>query len=374
MIEKKIEVEMLELENFLSIEKTKIDLGKLTVLVGPNASGKSNIIKALMLLSGLAKSGNLSIEEICENYLGINSVKEVIYNFKKDRFRLKAYFKFRDVDLSYEVSVDSTGRVLKEEIRLGKTPSLIRKETEVEYQTLEERKKTRISNVYGSILPKIKDLRPKVLQPIEEVADILGNINAYSFDPYKIRARASSSYKLELRRDGSNLAQVLHSLLTYDRKKFLRIEETLKDLIPEVDELNTPITTDGAYCFLSFKEKGVSEPLKYTNISDGTLRILAFVTALHLGGTIVAFEEPENCVHPYLFETIVDLSRKAPCQVLITTHSPYLVDEALPEELRFVDKINGKTRVRMVEDKEKVKKMLEEGLKLGEIWFSRGVI
>ena len=85
---------------------------------------------------------------------------------------------------------------------------------------------------------------------------------------------------------------------------------------------------------------------------------------------IWGFEEPENCVHPHLFETLMDLCRKSPVQVVITTHSPYLVDQVSPEDLRLVIKEEGKTKISHVKDIEKIRRLLEEGIWLGEAWFS----
>ena len=160
-------------------------------------------------------------------------------------------------------------------------------------------------------------------------------------------------------------------MLSYDRKKFDAVQGVVRDLIPEIEEINVPPTEPGDKVYLAMRERWVSKPLKYANIADGTLRILAFTSALYLGGTVIVFEEPENCVHPYLFETIIDLCRKAPCQVIMTTHSPYLINRLPPEDLRLVKKMKGDTTIKTVENKKKVKRMLEEGgLSLGEVWYS----
>ncbi len=113
--------------------------------------------------------------------------------------------------------------------------------------------------------------------------------------------------------------------------------------------------------------------MKPQNISDGTLRLLAFIVALYSGASLVAFEEPENRIHPYLLETLVDLARKAPCQVIITTHSPYLLDHVKPEEVYVVEKPGTETIVKKLSKTKEVhavKKLLEEGGTLGEAWYS----
>lgn len=86
--------------------------------------------------------------------------------------------------------------------------------------------------------------------------------------------------------------------------------------------------------------KNILEPYQ---ISDGTLRLLAFIAALFLGDLVVAFEEPENCIHPWLLKTLIHLCKNiAPCQIIITTHSPYLLDKVNPEDILVVEKLKVK--------------------------------
>lgn len=364
----KIIVKRLTVENFLSLDKVKVNFGKLTIFVGPNASGKSNIIKALTLLSGIGRADPLTnIQGICNRCLKVESIKQLFHDPNKE-LTIKVDLEVNGQSAFYDISFNSDGLINKEEVthekqlltrpERGKTLYL-HKETEVHIEA-------GLSDSIPAIL-----YMPEYADPlISKMKDILGNIRTYSFDVDRIRSASSSGFDLSLLRDGSNLAQTLHSLLTYKRKRFLQIEDIMKQLIPEIEEINVPPTEDGEQVYLSIKEEGIPEPLKYHNISDGTLRILAFVTALYLESTIITFEEPENCVHPYLFETIVDLCRKAPVQVAITTHSPYLISKvADPSEILLIEKDKGKTKVRPVNDVEKVRRLLEEGLPLGEIWY-----
>jgi len=117
----------------------------------------------------------------------------------------------------------------------------------------------------------------------------------------------------------------------------------------------------------------LSEPLKPSNISDGTLRIMAMASVLYGGFSLVVLEEPENCVHPRLLGALMDLARGAPSQVVMTTHSPYLLDHARPEEVYVVEKEGLETKVKKLstaKELEAVKRFLEEGGTLGEAWYS----
>ena len=86
----------------------------------------------------------------------------------------------------------------------------------------------------------------------------------------------------------------------------------------------------------------------------------------------MAYEEPENCVHPHLLESLVYIMRESNKQVILTTHSPYLLDFVKPEEVLLVKRVNGETIVEKPQgiQMEKIKKFLEEGGTLGEAWYS----
>jgi len=368
-LNKKVTVKSVIVENFLSLDKVQVDFGKLTLLVGPNASGKSNIVKTLTLLSGIGRENHGGdIRTICKKYLGVESIRQVFYDPHRE-VKLRLNLESDNQDVSYSISFNSDGTINKEEIFL-KIPLLTRSAQHASY--MDKKGKFRKISPLRSSVPAINQISPfqESHFVIEKVKEVLRNIRTYAFEADKIRSDSSSGFNLDLSRDGSNLAQALHSLLTYKRKSFLEVEDIMKQLIPEIEEINVPPTKDGKRVYLSIKEKGIPEPLKYHNISDGTLRILAFVTALYLESTIIAFEEPENCVHPYLFETVVDLCRKSPTQVVMTTHSPYLLNKASePEEVLLVEKENGRTKVKPVEDLDKARRLLEEGIPLGEIWY-----
>ena len=361
-------IESLILENFLSFEKAIINFGKVTVLVGPNASGKSNVIKALALLACIGKAEKSEdLQSLCKDCLHFASIEQIFFDPNKE-VKIRANLKIKGQPASYEFSLNSKGILTDEKVTFGDNVLLHRLDKDrVRYLTETEG----VINVLISQSCLSLSYPPQDVHPmLREVKDHLGGIYTYSFNADDIRSESPVGFNLSLRRDGSNLAQTLHTLLTSDRSRFIQIENVMKSLIPEIVEINLPVTMDGTRTYLAIREKGIDKILTYHNISDGTLRMLAFVTALYLGGSLVAFEEPENCVHPHLFETLTDLCRKSPVQVVITTHSPYLVDQVSPEDLRLVMKEEGKTRISHVKDVEKIRRLLEEGIWLGEAWFS----
>ncbi len=361
-------IESLILENFLSFEKAVIDFGKVTVLVGPNASGKSNVIKALALLACIGKAEKSEdLKLLCKDCLHFASIEQVFFDPDKE-VKIRVNLKIKGHPASYEFSLNPEGILTDERVTFGGNVLLHRLDKDrIKYLTETGKEMDApISRYFLALSYLLHNVHPM----LRDVKDHLGGISTYSFNTDNIRSESPVGFNLSLRHDGSNLAQTLHTLLTSDRSRFIQIENVMKNLIPEIVEINLPVTTDGTRTYLAIREKGIDKILTYHNISDGTLRMLAFVTALYLGGSLVAFEEPENCIHPHLFETLTDLCRKSPIQVVITTHSPYLVDHVSPEDLRLVIKEEGKTKISHVKDVEKIRRLLEEGIWLGEAWFS----
>jgi len=289
-------IESLILENFLSFEKAIINFGKVTVLVGPNASGKSNVIKALALLACIGKAKERkALESLCKDCLHFASIEQIFFDPSKE-MKIRANLKIRGQPASYEFSLNSKGILTDEKVTFAGNVLLHRPDKDrIRYVTETEGV---IDGSVSEFCLALSYLFQDVHPMLREVKDHLSGIYTYSFNADNIRSESPVGFNLSLGRDGSNLAQTLHTLLTSDRSRFIQIENVMKSLVPEIVEINLPVTTDGTRTYLAIREKGIDKILTYHNISDGTLRILAFVTALYLGGSLVAFEEPENCVHP----------------------------------------------------------------------------
>src|SRR5260370_30421472 len=137
---------------------------------------------------------------------------------------------------------------------------------------------------------------------------------------------------------GDNLSAWLMWLQTNSAARSERISEVLHDLFPEVVRINAIPTSEGKVC-LSSREKGLKQPVKLWQMSDGFLVLTALLSLVYvpaeLAGTLFCIEEPENHLHPRLMETLVSLLRQvqqqartssqSPAQLILTTQSPYFV-------------------------------------------------
>ena len=205
---------------------------------------------------------------------------------------------------------------------------------------------------------------------IYRASKFFGSWSHHNFVVPRMRKKLKAKKTLKLDPDGENLAQVLLSVRNeLPRRVFNSIENTLKQGIKEVEELKTPLTEEGE-TYVAIMEKGFSKPFDHHQVSDGMLKLLAYIVAVNLPNTnLVCFEEPENFVHPRLLELILEILRESGKQVVLSTHSPYILDHVKPEEIIVFEKKNGRTDARRIEDVERIKKHLEE-IGMGEMWYA----
>ena len=361
------------ISNLLSLRNVEIELNKLNVFVGPNASGKSNIVRALQLIVNTVRNGVPSLS-------GYKEFKDIAYGFDEtSEINLKIELSIENRTIIYSLTLVADNYLEeawidnKEALLSNGKSGVMRVLTR--HGDLKEYRKSGgmlSSNLYRGVYRSVLASLPHdAAKELHLLAYTLRNISIHSFTPERLRLRSGVSARPTLGYYGDNLARVLLHLYLENRKAFSSIENVIKSLIPEVEEIIPHI--EGSEVEIWMRVKSLIEPLKSFNISDGTLRILAYVTTLYSGTSLAVFEEPENCVHPHLLETIVDLARKAPCQVIMTTHSPYLLDHVGINEVFVVEKPGTETMVKKlssIEEVKAVRKILEEGGTLGEAWYS----
>ena len=357
-------------KNFLSLRDCSIKLEKFNVLIGPNASGKSNFVKGLELVKNFVSRGVEGIKLTFPNL----KFEDIIYGKTGDNF-------------SISILLDSHNKRIRYEISFG--IEYIKETMKVEDKIIFSRRSTvnneviRISQF--RIPPSIREYfnvriyfsRPLIrlvqyLPPeARDAVGYLANMSFFSFNPDAIRASSNVTKEPKLLKDGSNIGRVLLHLYLEERDKFSELEEIIRSLIPDVKEIIPKLR--GNIVYIAAKDFKINKIIEPQLISDGTVRIIAIVTSLVISQSLVAYEEPENCVHPKLLESIVDLMKKLGRQIIITTHSPYLLDFVAPEDIILVRRINGETKLSRLIDRreiEAVKKLLEEGGTLGEAWYS----
>jgi AAA domain, putative AbiEii toxin, Type IV TA system len=191
-----------------------------------------------------------------------------------------------------------------------------------------------------------------------------------------------SSHVIPLNEDGSNLASVLDYMLRKDRKRFLGLVAALEKLIPGFEDLLIDTPNANTRHLRLKLDNGLELPGE--SLSSGVRHLIFFATlAYHpRAPQIILIEEPEVGVHPQRLKEIVlllrGISQGAHCshaaQVILTTHSPFLLDHVNLETdqvltFRRSNEAEGKRIIDPV-DKERLAVFLDEFM-LGEVWFNQ---
>ena len=198
------------------------------------------------------------------------------------------------------------------------------------------------------------------------------------FTPDAARSLPLAGPQKHLNIHGDNLGNVVQFMEREHPKKFQSILDRIAKKIPGIDKIDTEKTPDGRL-LLRFNDKGFVDPFYAQQMSDGTLKVFAYLLLLEdpTPPPFLCIEEPENGLYHKLLESLVQEFRqhatgtKGGSQVFITTHQPYLVDALSPEEVWILSKGNdGFSTITRASDDPLVKNLVDQELPLGGLWYS----
>jgi predicted ATPase len=172
---------------------------------------------------------------------------------------------------------------------------------------------------------------------------------------------------------GDNLANVIQYLGERHPKRLDRIFAVLGDRVPNLERVDSEQMPDGRL-LLRLKDRPFDAPVLARYISDGTLKLLAYLAVLYDPdpAPIIGIEEPENQLHPKLLYPLAEEARAAAerSQLLVTTHSPYFADALRPSELWALYRDEeGFTKNARAADLPQLAAMVEAGGLLGNLWM-----
>ena len=198
------------------------------------------------------------------------------------------------------------------------------------------------------------------------------------FTPDAARGLPLAGPQKHLSIHGDNLGNVVQFMEREHPQRFQDILKGIASKIPGIDRIDTERTNDGRL-LLRFNDKGFQDPFYAQQMSDGTLKVFAYLLLLEdpTPPPFLCIEEPENGLYHKLLETLAKEFRehagghKGGSQVFVTTHQPYLVDALEPNEVWILEKgADGFSSVRRASDDPTVENMVAEGLPLGGLWYS----
>ncbi len=198
------------------------------------------------------------------------------------------------------------------------------------------------------------------------------------FTPDAARSLPLAGPQRHLNVHGDNLGNVVQFMEREHPERFQSILEEIAERIPGIDDIKPEKTADGRL-LLKFNDKGFQDPFYAQQMSDGTLKVFAYLLLLNdpTPPPFLCIEEPENGLYHKLLETLAHEFREHAnrqndgSQVFITTHQPYLVDALDPKEVWILEKgADGFSTIRRASDDPIVNNMVAEGLPLGGLWYS----
>ena len=186
------------------------------------------------------------------------------------------------------------------------------------------------------------------------------------------RRRAEAGVAEHLSTLGDNLALVTQHLFENHREVFDAILNRMRKRVPGVEKVSAEETIDG-HVVLSFQDGAFKNPFIARYVSDGTIKMFAYLVLLHdpKPHPFICIEEPENQLYPSLLEELAeelrDYARRGG-QVFVSTHSPDLLNAMGAEEVYWLVKEAGCTAVKRVQDDAQLIALVEEGDLLGALW------
>ncbi|MDO9106636.1 MAG: AAA family ATPase [Methylovulum sp.] len=199
------------------------------------------------------------------------------------------------------------------------------------------------------------------------------------FTPDAARNLPQAGAQQHLNSKGDNLANVVQFMEREHREIFQDILNRIAEKIPGIDKIDTyrdPITNN---LYLRFNDKGFQAPFYAPQMSDGTLKVFAYLLLLEdpTPPPFICIEEPENGLYHKLLETLAAefrahaTGKKGGTQLFITTHQPYFVDALETNEVWVLEKgEDGFATVTRASEIPYVQNMVNEGLPLGGLWYS----
>lgn len=172
---------------------------------------------------------------------------------------------------------------------------------------------------------------------------------------------------------GDNLPNVIQYLKEDHPERLESILQTLSRRIPRLEKVEASIMPNGQL-LLQIKDAPFQNPILAKFASDGTLKMLAYLTILYDPSPpqLLGIEEPENHLHPRLLPELAEECRAATAntQLMVTTHSPFFVDGLKPKEVWVLYRDeNGFTQAKRTSEMQGVKEFIQNGALLGQLWM-----
>jgi len=388
-------------------------LSDMTVVIGKNGVGKSSLFDAFGFLADCLKSG---VEEACD-LRGRGGFERIRSRGQDGPIQFEVYYREdgNSRPITYELSMaqDQSGRPYVATERLRQRREGQRRGWPFSFLLLnggrgvawkgdasgkqfdEGRSLVALEELFGSMesesaeteLVELDDNRKLGIATLGSLKQhprvaafrkfIEGWYLSY-FTPDAARGLPLAGPQKHLNIHGDNLGNVVQFMEREHSGRFQRILDRIARKIPGIQKIDTVKSADGRL-LLRFNDQGFKDPFYAQQMSDGTLKVFAYLLLLEDPDPppFICIEESEDGLYHKMLAVLAAEFRahatglKGGSQVFITTHQPYFVDALAPEEVWILEKeADGFSKIHRASDHTVVTEMVKQGLPLGGLWFS----
>ncbi len=212
----------------------------------------------------------------------------------------------------------------------------------------------------------------------------LGNLierwHISDFHINRARPEQEAGYAEHLSREGDNLSLVMEYLHNHHPDTFQKILRAMSERIPGIESVESKVTEEGRV-LLKFQDGAFEDPFLARYVSDGTIKMLAYLALLYdpAPHPLLCVEEPENQLYPGLLREVAEEFRAYAyrgAQVFVSTHSRDFLNAARLEEVFLLVKRDGYTQIKKASDDPQIAAYMQDGDQMGRLWdqgFFEGV-
>ncbi len=385
-------VESIRLKNFKAFRDVDMrEIPGFCVLIGANGAGKSTLFSVFAFLrdamatnvtTALAKlGGSRGFQEVRSR--GCEGAIEIELKIRADLGRSKQSL----ITYSLEIGEVSGRAVVEREVLKyrrgsggqpwhfidfsGGTGEAVTNEMETvtdETQLKRERQTLKSPDILA-----IKGLAQFERFPAAvALGTLIENWHLSDFHISRARPEQEAGYAEHLSREGENLSLVVEYLQKQHGKVFKEILERLASRVPGITSVDSKVTEEGRV-LLRFQDGSFQDPFLARYVSDGTIKMLAYLVLLLDPNPhpLLCVEEPENQLYPALLSELAEEFRSYAArggQVFVSTHSPDFLNAVELDEAFWLVKKGGYTEIKRAKDDQQVAAYMAEGDKLGYLW------
>ena len=387
-------IEYLRLKNFRAFRDVELrDIPKFCVVVGANGSGKSTLFSVFGFLRDAMTSNVTSALSKLGGSRGFREVRS-----RNSDGPIEIELKFRPSPsterprpqlVTYELTIDERdGRpIVAREVLKYRRGS---KGQSWHFLDFTEGRGGAVTNEIDELADE-KDLKRedqslkspdllaiKGLAQFERfpaavaLGDLIERWHVSDFHISRARPEQEAGYAEHLSREGENLALVIEYLHSHHRPVFDKIVETIKQRVPGITKVESKQTEEGRI-LLKFQDGAFEDPFLARYVSDGTIKMLAYLTLLYDPDPhpLLCVEEPENQLYPTLLGELAEEFRayaERGGQVFVSTHSTDFLNATQLDEVFWIEKKDGYSQVRRAQDDKQVAAYMRDGDQMGYLW------